>query len=255
MSAARDAGRLGGNEHGGQRRRRDGAPHLYPPLRPGFGGDRPRRGVRIRVSRGRALFRTGRRAQRRGYEAAWRRLHQAHQDDHRARHLRLHRPRHRGHAGLEAGRPRRHQGAGLFRDRDDVRARRRADYRQLAAARCRHERRPRDARHQGHRDLRHEIQGTGHRPVPPRHHPIDVHRRLRGRQHAAGAFDLAAVRVRVAGARSPRGSPAQNHRDDRRGTIQNSRLHHAPCTDRRLRGHGLHHRQVRARAPSPAWRR
>ena len=80
-------------------------------------------------------------------------LHQADQDADRADHL-LHRgARHRQHGGHEEGRPRRRQGAALFRGDDHARADHRPDRRQSVAAGRRHERRPGRARHQGDRRL------------------------------------------------------------------------------------------------------
>ena len=67
-------------------------------------------------------------------QGARRRLHQADQDGDRADHL-LHRGvGHRPYPGCQEGRPHRRQGAGLFRDRLDVRAGDRPDRRQCGPA-------------------------------------------------------------------------------------------------------------------------
>ena len=64
-------------------------------------------------------------ADRRGDEAARRRLHQADQDDDRADHLLHGRRRHRRHGGHEEGRQDRRPGAALLRGRQHARAGRR----------------------------------------------------------------------------------------------------------------------------------
>ena len=75
-----------------------------------------------------------------------RRLRQAHQDGDRADHLLHGRLGHRPHPGRQEGRPRRRQGAGLFRDRLDVRAAVGPDRRQSYPGRPRRRRRARTPR-------------------------------------------------------------------------------------------------------------
>ena len=78
-------------------------------------------------------------------EGAGRRLHQAHQDGHRADHLLHGRLGHRPHRGRAQGRPRRRQGARLLRDRLDAGAGHRPARRQLRAPGRRLQRRAGDA--------------------------------------------------------------------------------------------------------------
>ena len=79
-------------------------------------------------------------------QGAGRRLHQADQDGHRADHL-LHRGvGHRAHPGRQEGRPRRRQGADLFRDRLDLRAGDRASSSAISCGRARASAAPRPTR-------------------------------------------------------------------------------------------------------------
>ena len=87
---------------------------------------------------------------------------------------------HCGRRRPEEGRPRRRQGAGLFRGHDHRRARGRAAARLPVRARPWHEHRSLDARRQGARQLRRqcaEAEGRRRRLVPAQHHPDHLRRR------------------------------------------------------------------------------
>ena len=126
-------------------------------------------------------------------QGARRRLHQADQDGDRADHL-LHRGLgHRPYPGCQEGRPHRRQGAGLFRDRLDLRAGDRADRRQCGPA-GRGLRR-RDGRCDQGRRLRQAGRGAEERRLLPAHHSRHRGRRLRAGRNPAGAAVLDPVRL------------------------------------------------------------
>ena len=92
-------------------------------------------------------------------------------------------------------------------------------------------------------------QGARHhgRRLPERHHPDDGGQRLRRGQHPAGAVLLGPVRHRARRGRrarhdGPEPSPGHDEPD-----VQAGRDPDEGGPDRRLRRHGLHHRQVRHR--------
>ena len=188
-------------------------------------------------------------AARRADEALRRHLHQGDQDDHRADHILHGGARHRQHAGHEEGRPRRPQGADLFRGADHARADRRADRCQHPAARRRHEHRRQHHRHPLDPGLRDQVQGAEHRTVPDGHHPQHRGRRLRPGRDPAGAVLRRPVRVRPADARRARPGAARRHRPGQPRAVRRGRHHHEGGAARGLRRDGLHHRQVRRRRP------
>ena len=182
------------------------------------------------------------------HEAARRHLHQADQDADRADHLLHGGARHRQHGGHEEGRPGRLQGAALFRGHDHDRADHRPGRRQPLAARRRHE----------HRSRR---RSTPRRspPTPPR--PAS-RARVEFLLHiipatVVGAFAegeilqvlffaiLFAFALHWLG--ETRQAAAAHHRPDRARLLRHRRHHHEGGPDRRLRRHGVHHRQVRRR--------
>ncbi len=135
-------------------------------------------------------------------EVARRRLHRAHQDDDRADHLLHHRARHRVDRRPEEGRPRRPQGADLFRGRVLARPARGRDRRRDRAAGRRFRRQSGAARRQGGGRLRQ--QGAGGFDGRPHHgdHSEKLLRCLRGRRPAPDPADRGADRRVITGSAS-----------------------------------------------------
>ena len=151
---------------------------------------------------------------RRGDEAAGRRLHQADQDDHRADHLLHGGGRHRRHGGHEEGRQDRRPGAAVLRGRQHHRAGRRAGDHQHRAARRRHERR---------REPRSTPRRSPPTPSPGKmqgtidfllqRDPEHGGRRLRQGRDPAGAAVRGDVRLRAAQVRRARHAGVRLHRE------------------------------------------
>ncbi len=178
-------------------------------------------------------------------QGARRRLHQADQDGDRADHLLHRRLRHRAYPGCQEGRPHRRQGAGLFRDRLDLRAGDRPHRRQCGAA-GRGLRRRAGRCGQGGR-LRQAGRSPEERRFLPAHHSGHRGRRLRAGRNPPGAAVLDPVRLRAHGARRARPYHPRVHRRRRARGVRRHRHRHEGGADRRVRRHGLHHRQVRHR--------
>ena len=142
---------------------------VQSPLHPGTDCHRPRRDHRLVISGV---------CQERLDQGDGRRLRQAHQDGHRADHLLHRRLGHRPHFGGAEGRPRRGQGARLFRDRLDLRARLRPHRRQRPSSRRGVFR---QGRCRGGGDLCQASKRNEVRRLRPTHHP-----RFRGRRLCAG---------------------------------------------------------------------
>ena len=130
----RSGTRIGGERHGGNDRNRSasrggtGKALVQDTLCSGADRDRARRAGRLAVARP---------GDQRLDQGARRRLHQADQDGDRADHLLHGGLRHLAHPGRQEGRPRRRQGAGLFRGRLDLRADHRPGRRQSGRRRAR----------------------------------------------------------------------------------------------------------------------
>jgi hypothetical protein len=130
----------------------------------------------------------------------------------------------------------------------DPGADRRPDRRQCRPAGRRHEHRPGHARQprrsQGYAAKAHETDG---RRLPDEHHPGDHRGRVRRRRHPAGAVLLDAVRRRPGDGRRARRSRCSTSCSADGADLQAGRHPDEGRADRRLRRHGLHHRQVRHR--------
>ena len=178
-------------------------------------------------------------------QGARRRLHQADQDGDRADHLLHGGFRHRAYPGCQEGRPHRRQGAGLFRDRLDLRARHRAARRKSGAS-------GRGLRRlhgqcAGGSQLRQAGRVPEERRFLPAHHSRYGRRRLCERRDPAGPAVFNSVRLCRDEPWRARQKPA---RVCRRGGARGFRRHfhrHEGRADRRVRSHGLHDRQVRHR--------
>ena len=106
---------------------------------------------------------------------------------------------------------------------------------------------PGDARHQGDRHLHRQGRRAEHRRVPPAHHPGHRGRCLRRGRDPAGAVLRHPVRLRAALAGREGQAAALHHRPDGARVLRHRRHRDEGGADRRLRRHGLHHRQVRRR--------
>ena len=142
-------------------------------------------------------------------QGARRRLHQADQDGDRADHLLHRRLRHFAYPGRPQGRPRRHQGAALFRDRLVLRADHRPGDGQFDPGRPRARRK---AGRRRRRQLRQAGRGAEVGRFRPQHHSRQRGRRVRARRHPAGAAVRDPVRLRADGARRARPPAARHHR-------------------------------------------
>ena len=189
---------------------------------------------------------------RRGDEAAGRRLHQADQDDHRADHLLHGRRRHRRHGGHEEGRQDRRLCAALLRDRQHDRADRRPRHRQRRAAGRGHEHRPGDARHQGHRRLHEARPDAEHDRLPAQRHsrtPSST-RSPRARSCRCCCSRCCSASRCTSSAAAARWCSTASRRS--RTCCSRSSAHHEGRADRRVRRDGVHHRQVRRRLAAVA---
>ena len=201
----------------------------------GAARDRHGRNDRLRVAR-----------DRRGAQAARRRLHRAREDADQPDHL-LHRgARHRRRRRHEEGRPRRRQGAALLRGGVDVRAGHRPGRRQPDPAGRGVQRRSRHARRARGGRLR---QGGGqpeHGGVPAARHSADVLRRLhRIGRPAAGALRRRAVRLRDDAHGPGRQRRAPGDRDQLARLLPHHERDHEAGAARGRRGDGVHDRPLR----------
>ena len=177
-------------------------------------------------------------------EGAGRRLHQADQDGHRADHLLHRRVGHRPHRGCDA-----RSAAWASRRSSTSRSYRR--WRSPSASLVGNFVRPGEGFSGAAGDaaavaaVRRSRRAPVDRRVHPAHHSRQPRRRLCRRQHPAGAAHRHPVRFCADGAGRARARGAHPGRRPRPRLLRHHRRHHEGGTDRRLRRHGLHHRQVR----------
>ena len=154
----------------------------------------------------------------------------------------------------EEGRPRRRQGAALFRGGVDAGPDHRPDGGELRQAGRRLQCRPGDARCRGGGRLRQVRLRTERRLPDPAHHPEDLRRRLhRLRRPAAGAAGGRAVRLRACMRLGKAGQQVHRFIEEcSHIVLRDDEHHHESGADRRRRRDGLHHRQIRHRCAETA---
>ena len=104
-------------------------------------------------------------------------------------------------------------------------------------------------------DLHRQGRRAEHGRVPAAHHPDHRGRRLRRGRDPAGAVRRHPVRLRAALAGREGQAAAAPHRPDGARVLRHRRHRHEGGADRRLRRHGVHHRQVRRRHARCRWAR
>ena len=153
----------------------------------------------------------------------------------------------------EEGRPRRRQGADLFRSAVDRCAGDRAGHRERDQARRRLQHRSAHARRESRGCVREGCRESDVDRLPAAHHSQDVHRRLHQlRRPAAGPARGRAVRLRDDASRRGRPVGAHVHRGMLADLLRDDERHHETRAARRRRRDGVHDRQLRDRCAQAA---